>query len=78
MTEKGMAALLQRTLDEERAADEKLSAPAEGGIDQSAADTSEPGDESEDDDEDDEDDEDDDEEDEDESDEDDEEEAGKR
>lgn len=33
------AALLQETLDEEKAADEKLSALAEGGINQEAADT---------------------------------------
>ena len=36
------AELLQQTLDEEKAADEKLSALAEGGINQSAADTAHP------------------------------------
>ena len=81
-----LAVLLQQTLGEEKAANEKLSSPVEGGIDQSAADTSQPGDEGKDDDDDDDDDEttktddedDDDEEDEDESDEDDEKEAGTR
>lgn len=38
--------LLQQTLDEEKAADEKLSGLAEGGINQSAADTSQAEDES--------------------------------
>jgi ferritin-like metal-binding protein YciE len=37
------ATLLQQTLDEEKAADKKLSALAEGGINQSAADTAHPG-----------------------------------
>ena len=36
------ADLLQQTLDEEKAADEKLSALAEGGINQSAADSARP------------------------------------
>ena len=36
------ANLLQRTLDEEKAADKKLSALAEGGINQEAADTAHP------------------------------------
>ena len=36
------AKLLQQTLDEEKAADKKLSALAEGGINQSAADTAQP------------------------------------
>src|SRR4026208_670873 len=39
------AELLQQTLDEEKAADEKLSGLAEGGINQSAADASQPEDE---------------------------------
>ena len=39
------ADLLQQTLDEEKAADEKLSALAEGGINQGAADVAHPGDE---------------------------------
>lgn len=39
------AELLQQTLDEEKAADEKLSTLAEGGINQSAADASQGGDE---------------------------------
>src|SRR5688572_16028928 len=39
--------LLQQTLDEEKAADEKLSGLAEGGINQSAADASQPEDEGE-------------------------------
>ena len=43
------ADLLQQTLDEEKAADEKLSGLAEGGINQSAADASQPEDESDDD-----------------------------
>ena len=43
------AELLQQTLDEEKAADEKLSGLAEGGINQSAADASQPEDESDDD-----------------------------
>ena len=38
----GAADLLQQTLDEERAADEKLSGLAEGGINQSAADAAPP------------------------------------
>jgi ferritin-like metal-binding protein YciE len=42
------AELLQQTLDEEKAADEKLSGLAEGGINQSAADASRPEDESDD------------------------------
>ena len=42
------AELLQQTLDEEKAADEKLSGLAEGGINQSAADASQPEDESDD------------------------------
>ena len=42
------AELLQETLDEEKAADEKLSALAEGGINQEAADAAHPGDEGED------------------------------
>ena len=46
------AELLEETLDEEKAADEKLSALAEGGINQSAADASQPEDEGEEDDED--------------------------
>ena len=37
------AELLQQTLDEEKAADEKLSGLAEGGINQSAADAAHPG-----------------------------------
>lgn len=37
-----VADLLQQTLDEEKAADEKLSALAEGGINQEAADAAEP------------------------------------
>jgi ferritin-like metal-binding protein YciE len=41
------ATLLQRTLDEEKAADRKLSSLAEGGINQSAAETAHPGDEDE-------------------------------
>ena len=41
------AELLQQTLDEEKAADEKLSGLAEGGINQSAADASKPEDEGE-------------------------------
>jgi ferritin-like metal-binding protein YciE len=41
-------ALLQQTLDEEKAADQKLSSLAEGGINQAAADASEPEDESDD------------------------------
>jgi ferritin-like metal-binding protein YciE len=41
------AILLQQTLDEEKAADEKLSALAEGGINQEAADIAHPGDEEE-------------------------------
>jgi hypothetical protein len=36
------ARLLQETLDEEKAADEKLSSLAEGGINQSAADAAHP------------------------------------
>jgi ferritin-like metal-binding protein YciE len=48
------AELLEETLDEEKAADEKLSALAEGGINQSAADASQPEDEGEDSEEDDE------------------------
>jgi ferritin-like metal-binding protein YciE len=47
------AGLLQQTLDEEKAADEKLSALAEGGINQSAADAAESEDDAEDDDDDD-------------------------
>ena len=43
------AELLQQTLDEEKAADEKLSGLAEGGINQSAADASQSEDESDDD-----------------------------
>jgi ferritin-like metal-binding protein YciE len=39
------ATLLQETLDEEKAADEKLSALAEGGINQSAADAAHPAEE---------------------------------
>jgi hypothetical protein len=39
--------LLQQTLDEEKAADEKLSGLAEGGINQSATDASQPEDEGE-------------------------------
>jgi ferritin-like metal-binding protein YciE len=39
------AELLQQTLDEEKAADQKLSGLAEGGINQNAADTAHPGDE---------------------------------
>ena len=39
------ADLLQQTLDEEKAADEKLSALAEGGINQGAADAGDPGEE---------------------------------
>jgi ferritin-like metal-binding protein YciE len=39
------AELLQQTLDEEKAADEKLTALAEGGINQEAADTAHPADE---------------------------------
>jgi ferritin-like metal-binding protein YciE len=39
------AKLLQQTLDEEKAADEKLSALAEGGINQEAADAAHPADE---------------------------------
>ena len=39
------AALLEETLDEEKAADEKLSSLAEGGINQTAADAVNPGDE---------------------------------
>jgi len=76
-----VAALFHRTLDEGRVADEELLEPAEGGIEQSAADTSQPGDEGEDNHEDNEDESDeneDDEDDEDEDDEDDEEEAGTR
>ena len=42
------ADLLQQTLDEEKAADEKLSGLAEGGINQSAADASQSEDESDD------------------------------
>ena len=42
------AELLQQTLDEEKAADEKLSGLAEGGINESAADASQPEDESDD------------------------------
>jgi ferritin-like metal-binding protein YciE len=42
------AELLQQTLDEEKAADEKLSGLAEGGINQSAADASRPEDKGED------------------------------
>ena len=61
-----VADLLQQTLDEEKAADEKLSGLAEGGINQSAADASQPKDES------------DDEDDEDESEEDEQEEADAR
>jgi ferritin-like metal-binding protein YciE len=45
------AELLEETLDEEKAADEKLSALAESGINQSAADASQPEDEGEEDDE---------------------------
>lgn len=41
--------LLQQTLDEEKAADEKLSGLAEGGINQDAADAAHPGEEAEDD-----------------------------
>jgi len=41
------AMLLQETLDEEKAADEKLSELAEGGINQEAADTAHPADEEE-------------------------------
>ena len=37
------AALLQQNLDEEKAADKKLSALAEGGINQEAADAADPG-----------------------------------
>jgi ferritin-like metal-binding protein YciE len=37
------ASLLQETLDEEKAADEKLSAIAEGGVNQGAADSAHPG-----------------------------------
>ena len=77
-----VAALLHRTLDEGRVADEELFEPAEGGIEQSGADSSQAGDEGEDNDEDDEDESDDDEDDEDDEDEDDdeddEEEAGTR
>jgi ferritin-like metal-binding protein YciE len=39
------AVLLQQTLDEEKAADEKLTALAEGGINRGAADVAHPGDE---------------------------------
>jgi ferritin-like metal-binding protein YciE len=39
--------LLQETLDEEKAADEKLTAIAEGGVNQEAADAAHPGDEEE-------------------------------
>ena len=42
------ADLLQQTLDEEKAADEKLTALAEGGINQEAADTAHPDEEDED------------------------------
>jgi ferritin-like metal-binding protein YciE len=42
------AALLQQTLDEEKAADEKLTALAEGGINQGAADVAHPAEEEED------------------------------
>jgi ferritin-like metal-binding protein YciE len=52
------AELLQQTLDEEKAADEKLSGLAESGINQSAADASEPEDDSDDSDEDEDEDED--------------------
>jgi ferritin-like metal-binding protein YciE len=45
------ADLLQETLDEEKAADEKLTAIAEGGINQEAADAAHPSDEDEDEDE---------------------------
>jgi ferritin-like metal-binding protein YciE len=41
------AKLLQQTLDEEKAADKKLSGLAEGGINQSAAESAHPDDESE-------------------------------
>ena len=41
------ARLLQETLDEEKAADEKLSALAEGGINQGAADAAHPDEEEE-------------------------------
>src|SRR6186713_1444892 len=41
------AKLLQQTLDEEKAADKKLSGLAEGGINQSAADAADPGEEGE-------------------------------
>ena len=41
------ARLLQQTLDEEKAADKKLSGLAEGGINQSAADAAHPDDEGE-------------------------------
>jgi hypothetical protein len=41
------ADLLQQTLEEEKAADEKLSALAEGGINQGAADSAHPDDEDE-------------------------------
>ena len=41
------AVLLQQTLDEEKAADEKLTALAEGGINQGAADVAHPGEEEE-------------------------------
>jgi ferritin-like metal-binding protein YciE len=78
------AELLQQTLDEEKAADEKLSGLAEGGINQSAADSVQLADESDDEEDDSEEDEDDDEDDnedddnEDDDDEDAEEEAGAR
>jgi len=42
-----VAALLQQTLDEEKAADQKLSALAEGGINQAAADAASSGDDDE-------------------------------
>ena len=47
MGHRDAARLLQQTLDEEKAADEKLSKLAEGGINQSAADASQSGDEEE-------------------------------
>ena len=51
MGHKEAADLLQQTLDEEKAADKKLSSLAEGGINQQAADGAHPADEEEDEDE---------------------------
>jgi hypothetical protein len=42
MGQSDVAKLLQETLDEEKAADKKLSSLAEGGINQGAADTAHP------------------------------------